>query len=448
MAEMHIPRPRILEAEAIARRIHEVMARRGLSPLFSDWLLTVYRGRFWLFGVLDLPRIHRLEQYTQPELLHHLSTVLGGRPVLLSNSSGLRYAVLLSRPPQLPRQAEFPGLQQGWVLFGVSATGETVALPWRDLGHLLVAGLTGSGKSSFLRLLAYQAIAEGARLILGDLDGTTFPMLAEHPSLLVPIARTPEEFREAVHRALGEMDDRARLYAGVPGFPENLDEYNRIADKPLPRLLVILDEFNSAVMALGGPRREFAGSVARLSWQGRKFGIHLVFAAQDFSKEVVGRVRDQVTAAICFRIRSAEVARAIGCAGAERIPADRPGRAVTDRWGPMQAFYLPKKALAGAPTAALTEQERAILLWALEENDGYLGLADLQRFGLGHREARRLAEEWEARGWLAKDPAAGNRRRITAALAALAKAPNLPNPARPAKPDAKPQEVAHDGHRW
>jgi len=432
MGEMFIPRPRILEAEAIARRLTEVMARRGLPPLFTDWILTVHQGRFWLFGVLDLARVGRLEQYTTPELIHHLSTAIGGRPVVISNTSGLRYAVLLSRLPRLPRRADFPGIQRGLALLGIAAGGQMVAIPWSSLGHLLVAGMTGSGKSTFLRLLVYQAMAEGWRLILGDLDGATFPMLTEHSLLLVPIARTPDEFVEAVRRALGEVEHRARLYAQVPGYPEDLDEYNRLAmragQEVLPRLLVILDEFNSAVMATGGIRGPLAVTAARLGWQGRKFGVHLVLAAQDFAKEVVGRVRDQVAAVVCFRVRSAQTARVVGCAGAESIPADRPGRAMTDRWGPMQAFYLPRSALE-MPGAILTEKEQAIVRWALE-NGGYLGLGDLQgQFGLGQREARRLAEEWERRGWLEKDPHVGNRRRVTASLAALAdKATNPTNP--------------------
>ncbi len=126
------------------RRITEVVARRGLPPLFADWLLTVHQGRFWLFGILDIARIGRLEQYTSEDLLHHLSTAIGGRPVVLSNTSGLRYAVLLSRPPRLPRRAEFPGLQRGVVLLGITASGQTVAVPWSDPGALLVAGITGA----------------------------------------------------------------------------------------------------------------------------------------------------------------------------------------------------------------------------------------------------------------------------------------------------------------
>ena len=432
---VRIPRPRLLEAEAIARRIPMVMARRGLRPAFAEWVVTSYRGMVWLFGVFDLRRVERMEAYTRPGLLHHLSATIGGRPVVVSNTSGLRYAILVSRLPRLPRRVDFPGLRRGEVLLGISATGNVISVPWSRLGHLLVAGQTGSGKSSFLRLLSYQAIAEGAVLVLGDLDGATFPMLDGHPSLLLPIATEPEAFREAVERVLGECNHRARLYRQVAGFPETLEEYNDLAVKegrePLPRVVVILDEFNSAVRADGGAsaKGRLADVSARLAWRGRKFGVHLVFAAQDFTKEVVGRVRDQVAAAICFRLRSPQTARAVGCTGANRILVDKPGRAVTDRWGLIQTFYLDKgRLVTAAPSAGLTEEEQVIARWALEENDGYLGLADLRRrFGMGQREARRLAAEWERRGWLEKDRRAGNRRRLTDVLAGLLddKATNL-----------------------
>ena len=94
---------------------------------------------------------------------------------------------------------------------------------------------------------------------------------------------------------------------------------------------------------LGGPKSSFANRVAELGWRGRKFGIHLVFAAQDFTKQVVGRVRDQVSAVVCFRVRSLEAARAMGCPEAVRIPESRPGLACTDRWGLVQTFYLDKR---------------------------------------------------------------------------------------------------------
>lgn len=416
-----IPKQYLAMSRAVAGRVPAVLAGRGLEPAFADWVVTRYHERVWLFGVLDVPRLQRLEQYVAPATLHHLSTALRGLPVYVSNSSGLRYGFLLSRPPRLPRRADFPGARRGYALLGVEATGQSIAVRWSELGHLLVAGMTGFGKSTFLRLLVYQAIGEGFRLLLADLDLATFPMLESCAALLAPIAATPAAVEAIVGRALGECDRRAALFAQVGGFPENLDEHNEQAVKagrePLPRLLVVLDEFNATVTALGGPRGSFAGEVAQLAWRGRKFGVHLVFAAQDMAKEVVGRVRDQVAAAVCFRVRSPETARAVGCAGAQNLTI--PGRAISDRWGPLQAYYLDKSALVGgAPRLPLSEQEEGVLRQALER-DGRMSIPLLCEWGMTERQARRLLEEWEQRGWVRKDPQRDNARYVTDDLASL-----------------------------
>lgn len=436
--ETLISKGKLREAEGLSHRIPEILRRRGLRPAFAEWILTQERELLWLFGVLDVQRLERLEQYTQAAVLHQLATELGGRPVYLSNTSGLRYAVLLSAPPRLPQRVAFPGMRRGYVLLGQSYTGGTLAVPWPRLGHLLVAGKTGSGKSTFDRLVVAQALAEGWRLLLADVDGATFPMLADHPALLAPLARTPAEVLTVVERALGECDHRAALYGQVAGFPEDLAEYNALAGRagaaPLPRVLVVLDEFNAAVLATGGVKGPLATTVAQLGWRGRKFGIHLLFSAQEFTKAVVGPVRDQISAAFCFRVRGAEAARAVGCPDAVSIPESRPGLAVTDRWGPVQTFYLDKTVLIqagqGAGPTALTPEEQRLICWALAENAGYLSLSDIQaQLDCGPRPARRLAEEWETRGWLGKDAQAGNRRQITSKLQALSD--KLTNPTNP-----------------
>ena len=255
------------EAKAVSLKAPALLERRGLQAAFSDWLLTQDRGLTWLFGVLDVTQVERLERYTQQALLHHLSTDLGGVPVYLSNSSGLRFAFLLSGKPSLPRKVAFPGVERGYALIGEGLTG-TVGVRWERLLHLLVAGMSGSGKSTFLRALVYQALAEGFSLGLGDLDGVTFPMLEEHPQLLTQIAHTPEEMLALVQRALGECDHRDALYRQTPGFPEKLEEYNAIAGREglevLPRVLIVLDEYNSAVLASGGAKGPLGEAAALL----------------------------------------------------------------------------------------------------------------------------------------------------------------------------------------
>jgi len=430
---IEITRPRQAEAAAIMEVIPSTLSRRGLAPEFCDWALTEEDGMTWLFGAIDTQKVGRLEAYMSNDLLHHLSTDLGGRQVHLSNSSGLRYAVLLSPPPQLPKRADFPGFQRGAVQLGIDAAGRTIKATWADLGHMMVPGMTRSGKSAFLRMLVYQALLEGCRLLLSDVDGATFPMLEGNPALLAPIAGSAEEALEIVECALAECENRSNLFKSAPGFPEKLEEYNTVAAREglpqLPRIIVILDEFNATVAAGGGYRGTLARAAARLAWRGLKFGITLIFAAQDFSKEVVGQVRNQVGTVIGFRVRSLEVARRMGIEDAFRIAASRPGTAVTDRWGPMQAFYLPKEALvelAGkiGPVAArgiLTPAEREMVAWAQAERGGRLTIPDIQaRMGIGQKPARRLADEWEARGWLRKDANENNARVITPELARIA----------------------------
>ncbi len=410
-----------LQAQVIANRLPVVLQQRGLAAPFSEFMLTSVQGVVLLFAILDVHQIQRLEAYISPELLHHLSTDLHGRPVYLSNSSGLRYAIPLSPLPRLPRMVTFPGVENGKVLLGVNHAGETIHLPWSKFGHLLVAGMTGSGKSVFLRLLAYQAMADRAELLLVDLDGATFPMLSNHPSLLAPIATTVQTAQEAIERAAGECEHRSVLYSQMAGYPEKLEEYNESAIRQgsviLPRLLIVLDEFSTLMVAQGGPKSAFANQVAELGWRGRKFGIHLVFAAQDFTKQVVGRVRDQVSAVVCFRVRSQEAARALDCSDAVRIPESRPGLAYTDRWGLIQTFYLDKRLLTQVgPGSILNDFELNLAQRAMIETEGKMSIPLLISWNISERQARSLVEDWELRGWLRQDPSRQNARYITPKL--------------------------------
>jgi len=420
----------IQKGERIARITPYVLAQRGVDPCFSSWVLTPDGdGLVWLFGALDVRRIARMEQYLDHDLLHQVSTACRGIPVYLSNTNGLRYGFLLTGRPRLPGRVDFPGLERGIVRLGIGLQGE-VRCTWDRLGHLLVAGQTGSGKSVLLRLLAHQGLADGARLLLSDLDGATFPMLAGHPALVAPIAGNPQEAHQVVGLALGECDRRAVLYQAAGGYPDKMEDYNaqavKVGEETLPRLLVILDEYNATAIANGGARGQFAGDVAALAWRGRKFGVNLVVAAQDFAKDIVGRFRDQVTP-ILFHVQSKDLARAVNCSPAAHFT--KPGRAVSPRWGKFQAFYLDKADLATATAGAgvLSPGELSLVLWALEENDGYLSLADIQQAGghagahaRGQGYARRLASAWENRGWLVKDSQSGNKRRVTDDLRQIA----------------------------
>ena len=337
--------------------------------MIRRWLLTEHGARVWLFGVLDDKRLPSLTPYTSSDTLHHLSTALRGKPILISNTTGLRYAVLLSRQPQMPKEVAFPGLDRDTVRLGVDISQREKRTTWQSLGHVLVAGKNGSGKSTFNRLLVYQALAEGHRLFLADPHGTTFPMLEGHPALFCPIVRDGAGALEMAQRALGECRNRSDLFRQTDGFPEDLDDYNRLVTKrggdPLPRLVLILDEFNM----LADEEPDLIEVTKMLGREGRKFGVNLIFSSHGLTLNEIGRVRNQVRTVFAFRTdASRNVLKKLSVAPAKDLPARHPGLAFTNRWGLVQTYFLPKQTLIQSqhqPLAAISEKERALVQRAL-----------------------------------------------------------------------------------
>ena len=89
-------------ARTVARAIPGILAQRGLTPFISRFVLTeTEQGHAWLFVVLEIGPQQPLEDYAADDVLEYLSTALHGLPVVMSDSYGLRYAVLLGSPDML-----------------------------------------------------------------------------------------------------------------------------------------------------------------------------------------------------------------------------------------------------------------------------------------------------------------------------------------------------------
>ena len=84
-------------AQYVAQAIPGILAERGLKPFISRFVLTeTEQGHAWLFVVLEVGPQGHPEDYAASDVLDYLSTALHGLPVVISESYGLRYAVLLS----------------------------------------------------------------------------------------------------------------------------------------------------------------------------------------------------------------------------------------------------------------------------------------------------------------------------------------------------------------
>ena len=83
-------------ARHVAQAIPDILAQRGLIPFISRFVLTeTQQGNAWLFVVLEVDPSNHLDDYATPDILDYISKSLNGLPVVISNSYGMRYAVLL-----------------------------------------------------------------------------------------------------------------------------------------------------------------------------------------------------------------------------------------------------------------------------------------------------------------------------------------------------------------
>lgn len=396
-------------AEMVAEIILEVLkSLRGTDPsLIERWVLTeTDEGEALLFAVVNDLRVQSYQPWVTA--LHALSTSLQGRDVFISNTTGFRYAVLLSDRPALPIVIPFPGVRAGIAQIGVRSNGRHFAAPWLTLGHVLVAGQTQYGKSNFLRVLALQARADGFKFLLADVDGRTFSMMKNDLSLALPIARTKEGFTQIIEAALAEMHRRVDLFDHASWNPDNLGEYNAQADEKLEPMFVMLDEYSSMVSGMGGPRGAFAGKVNELVWRGLKFGIQVTLSGQDFSKEIVGAAREQMRTRLCFRVATPDISEiVIGRRGAENIRHE--GRAMMES-GVLQTYFVDKE-LFGAPAEGprVSEAEKVRIMQLIDRFDGRADLEGIQEVcGMNERAARRIRDDWGRRGLIEKRASANN----------------------------------------
>ena len=217
---------------------------------------------------------------------------------------------------------------------GASADGVVDIDLVRDGPHGLVAGTTGSGKSELLRTLvvslAAQSSPDHVTLILVDYKGgSTFDACARLPHTVGVVTDLDDGLAERVLVSLdAEVRRRERVLRAA--HVDDLTAYRRTAEFPLPRLVVVIDEFASLAKELP----DFLGALVSIAQRGRSLGIHLLLATQRPAGVVTDEIRANTNLRIALRLQDrSDADDVVGTATPSRFPVGVPGRAAL-RLGP------------------------------------------------------------------------------------------------------------------
>ena len=197
---------------------------------------------------------------------------------------------------------------------GVLRTSDLAQMP-----HMLIAGSTGAGKSvsinAMIMSLLYRLTPDELKLIMIDPKHLELSLYEGLPHLYTPIVTNPKHAANILKRVTMEMEDRLKKLAeqGV----RSIEQYNRIfskettlnlfdendqAARPLPYIVIVIDELADLMITEG---RMVEESITRLAQMARAVGIHLILATQRPSVDIItGLIKANFPCRISFRVAS------------------------------------------------------------------------------------------------------------------------------------------------
>ena len=259
-------------------------------------------------------------------------------------------AVGIEVPNPLPRMVhirellesrQYPGNRLLPVALGKDLEGEPVVADLAKMPHLLIAGVTGSGKSvcinTIITSLIYTQPPERLKFLMIDPKMVELSMYAVLPHLGLPVVTGHQKAAKVLKWAALEMERRYKLLHA--NHTRNVADFNRKIEegKPLkgpretlatqagvqqelpldgeytegvlPYIVLIVDELADLILTVQG---EIETPLATLAQKARAIGIHLVLATQRPSVNVItGLIKANFPCRIAFRVSAKVDSRTI-----------------------------------------------------------------------------------------------------------------------------------------
>jgi len=270
-------------------------------------------------------------------------------------------------------------------LLGAGYNGDFVVDMVRDGPHALIAGTTGSGKSELLQtLVASLAVVnrpdEMTFVLVDYKGGSAFAECADLPHTVGLVTDLDTHLVERALVSLGaELRRRETQLAqyAAKDIEDYLDKRARAGNQapPMPRLLLVIDEFASMARELP----DFITGLVNIAQRGRSLGIHLVLATQRPGGAVTPDIRANTNLRIALRTTDTSESRdIIDAPDSGDISPANPGRAFA-RLGPSALLPFQSGRVGGRRPGARSAQDEEIRIEAQVINWKELGNPPLSR---------------------------------------------------------------------
>jgi len=268
-----------------------------------------------------------------PGTINRLLETVGA--ALQRQSTALPFRRVAIPPAERWQASSLDGLR---VPIGTAATGEVHAFAIGQEGsvvhHGLIGGATGSGKSNLLHVLitqlALRYAPEELEMYLVDFkEGVGFQDYLRLPHARAVGLESEREFGRSVLRYLQmEMEERGRRFKQVGA--DSLVAYRLRTGERLPRILLVMDEFQVLFAEDDPLGRECGRILEDLVRRGRSFGIHILLSSQTPSAAGMysGRLFNQMALRIAFRSQSNEAQAILGEGNTAADRLERVGEAI------------------------------------------------------------------------------------------------------------------------